>query len=88
MGIVPPIGICLVCSRRTLVPSLIARQELQTEQIIAAERTPWPTLHSLLGADAAPSGVANDFATLRLGNDTPEPTHDAEVSELLARLHR
>lgn len=53
------------------------------------ERTPWPTLHSVLNADKAVNDVAEKVSTVRIVE--PEPEHeepDLNTSALMARLHR
>lgn len=67
------------------------------------ERTPWPTLHSLLGIDAA-DGLTDDVADLSLAPSAAPsaapsepmsrqesfdalPSQSKDASALLARLH-
>ncbi|BEI88967.1 uncharacterized protein CcaverHIS019_0203290 [Cutaneotrichosporon cavernicola] len=67
--------------------------EAESDEHILLDRTPWPTVHSLLGIDAGSNGIVEDLSHISLDTPEPEPQPETEpepegdASALVARLH-
>ncbi|CAK9780073.1 Sec63-domain-containing protein [Cutaneotrichosporon oleaginosum] len=59
--------------------------EAPSDEHILLERTPWPTLHSLLGIDTV-TDITEDVGRIAI-DDTPEEEEAGDASALVARLH-